>query len=218
MSTIIKNIGKGNKLNSEANLPIWTKGRKHQGYQTIISCNPRKWKRTRTHLWRRQRRRLRQFSEEMLQSSGGNRTVYPMHRQASAVSLPMCFLQRFNYSLLPASRFRIGNRTDGHCREVRANDTGHQGTRQQGKVAACSFLICSLTKHEIMQDEMGGTHRMFEGDGMYSDCCQCILIDVYVFLLFVHVFLSLSMYSYCCLCILRRGCPGWGFSVLFPQL
>jgi hypothetical protein len=100
----------------------------------------------------------------MLHSSGGNRTVYPMHRQASAVSLPMCFLQRFNYSLLPASRFRIGNRTDGHCTEVRANDTGHQRTRR-GKVAACSFLICSLTKHEIKQDEMGGTHRMFEGHG-----------------------------------------------------
>jgi len=139
----------------------------------------------------------------MLQSSSGNRTVYPMHRQASAVSLPMCFLQRFNYSLLPASRFRIGNRTDGHCTEVRANDTGHQGTRQQGKVAACSFLICSLTKHEIMQDEMGGTHRMFEGDDMYSYCClrilivrPCILIVVYLFLLFVHVFLSLSTYSY----------------------
>ena len=30
---------------------------------------------------------------------------------------------------------------------------------------------------------------------------------VYVFLLFVHVFLSLSMYTYCCLCILRRGYP-----------
>lgn len=127
-----------------------------------VSCNRRKWKRTRTLLWRR---RLRQFSEEMLQRSSGNRTVYPMHRQASAVSLTMCFLQRFNYSLLPASRFRIGNRTDGHCTEVRANDTGHQGTRQRGKVAACSFLTCSLTKHEIRQDEMGGTHRIFEGDG-----------------------------------------------------
>jgi len=30
---------------------------------------------------------------------------------------------------------------------------------------------------------------------MYSYCCLCILIVVYVFLL-------LSMYSYCCLCIL----------------
>ena len=44
---------------------------------------------------------------------------------------------------------------------------------------------------------------------MYSYCCLCILIVrpcilnvVYVFLLFVHVFLTLSMYSHCCLCIL----------------
>ena len=50
---------------------------------------------------------------------------------------------------------------------------------------------------------------------MYSYCCLCILIVrpcilnvVDVFLLFVHVFLTLSMYSYCssmysycCLCI-----------------
>ena len=28
---------------------------------------------------------------------------------------------------------------------------------------------------------------------------------VYVFLLFVHIFLSLSMYTYCYLCILRRA-------------
>jgi hypothetical protein len=53
---------------------------------------------------------------------------------------------------------------------------------------------------------------------MYSYCCLCILIDVYVFLLFVHVFLAFAMYSYCCLRILRRGYPDWGFSVLFPQL
>jgi len=46
----------------------------------------------------------------------------------------------------------------------------------------------------------------------------CILIVVYVFLLFVHVFLSLSMYTDCCLCILRRDYPDWGFSVLFPRL
>jgi hypothetical protein len=88
-----------------------------------------------------------------------------MHRQASAVSLPMCFLQRFNYSLLPASRFRIGNRTDGHCTaRFRANDTGHQETRQRGKVTVWSFMICTLTKREVQQDEMGGTHRMLEGD------------------------------------------------------
>ena len=37
---------------------------------------------------------------------------------------------------------------------------------------------------------------------MYSYCCLCILTLVYVFLLFVHVFSLLSMYSYCCLCIL----------------
>jgi hypothetical protein len=37
---------------------------------------------------------------------------------------------------------------------------------------------------------------------MYTYCCLCTLILVYVFLLFVHVFLTLSMYSYCCLCIL----------------
>jgi hypothetical protein len=36
---------------------------------------------------------------------------------------------------------------------------------------------------------------------MYSYCCPCILLVVYVFLFFVHVFLLLSMY-YCCLCIL----------------
>jgi len=30
----------------------------------------------------------------------------------------------------------------------------------------------------------------------------CILTVVYVFLLFVHVFLTLPMYSYCCLCII----------------
>jgi hypothetical protein len=53
---------------------------------------------------------------------------------------------------------------------------------------------------------------------IYSYFCLCILIVVYVFLLFVHVFLSLSMYTYCCLHILRRGYPDWGFSVLFPQL
>jgi len=47
---------------------------------------------------------------------------------------------------------------------------------------------------------------------MYSYCCLCILIArpcilnvLYVFLLFVHVFLTLSMYSYCCLCILVVG-------------
>ena len=39
---------------------------------------------------------------------------------------------------------------------------------------------------------------------VYSYCCLCILIVVYAFLLFIHV-LSLSMYTYCCLCILRRG-------------
>ena len=150
-------------------MPIWTEGRISQGCQKIVSCNRRKWKRTRTLLWRRRRR---QFSDEMLQSSGGNRTVYPMHRQASAVSLPMCFLQRFNYSLLPASRFRIGNRTDGHCTEVRANDTGHQGTRQRGKAAACSFLICSLTKHEIKQHEIGGTYRMCWGRWQMHTICR----------------------------------------------
>jgi hypothetical protein len=54
---------------------------------------------------------------------------------------------------------------------------------------------------------------------MYFYCKNlCILIVVYVFLLFVHVFLSFSMYTYCCLRILRRGYPDWGFSVLFPQL
>ena len=41
---------------------------------------------------------------------------------------------------------------------------------------------------------------------MYFYCKSlCILIAVYVFLLFVHVFLTLSMYSmysYCSLCIL----------------
>jgi len=37
---------------------------------------------------------------------------------------------------------------------------------------------------------------------MYFYCKSlCILIVVYVFLLFVHVFIKLSMYSYCCLCI-----------------
>ena len=36
----------------------------------------------------------------------------------------------------------------------------------------------------------------------YSYWCLCILIVVYVFLLFDHLFLTLSMYSYCCLCIL----------------
>ena len=55
-------------------------------------------------------------------------------------------------------------------------------------------------------------------ESMYSYCClctcilifrPCILNVVYVFLLFVHVFLTFSMYSYCssmysyrCLCIL----------------
>ena len=38
---------------------------------------------------------------------------------------------------------------------------------------------------------------------MYFYCkSPCIIIVVYVFLLFVHVFLTLSMYSYCGLCIL----------------
>ena len=38
---------------------------------------------------------------------------------------------------------------------------------------------------------------------MYFYCKSlCILIVVYVFLLFVHVFFTLSMYSYCGLCIL----------------
>jgi hypothetical protein len=43
---------------------------------------------------------------------------------------------------------------------------------------------------------------------MYFYCKSlCILNAVYVFLLFVHVFLTLSMYSYCCLCILSvRPC------------
>jgi len=53
---------------------------------------------------------------------------------------------------------------------------------------------------------------------MYSYRCLCILTVVYVFLLFVHVFLSLSMYSYCFLCTLRRSYPDWGFSVLYPRL
>ena len=73
---------------------------------------------------------------------------------------------------------------------------------------------------------------------MYFYCKSlCIIIVVYVFLLFVHVFLTLSMYSYCghvfllfvhvllllsmytycCIGILRRGYPDWGFSVLFPR-
>ena len=37
---------------------------------------------------------------------------------------------------------------------------------------------------------------------MNSYCCLCILIVGYVFLFFVHEFLSLSMYTYCCPCIL----------------
>ena len=38
---------------------------------------------------------------------------------------------------------------------------------------------------------------------MYFYCKSlCIIIVVCVFLLFVHVFLTLSMHSYCCLCIL----------------
>jgi hypothetical protein len=37
---------------------------------------------------------------------------------------------------------------------------------------------------------------------MYSYCCLYILIVVYVLLLFVNVFLTLSVYSYCCLYIL----------------
>ena len=38
---------------------------------------------------------------------------------------------------------------------------------------------------------------------MYFYCKSlCIIIVVYVFLLFVHVFLTLSMYSYCGLCFL----------------
>ena len=50
---------------------------------------------------------------------------------------------------------------------------------------------------------------------MYSNCCTCILIFVYLFLLLcmysyfcvcipivVYVFLLLCMYSYCCVCIL----------------
>ena len=54
---------------------------------------------------------------------------------------------------------------------------------------------------------------------MYFYCKSlCILIVVYVFLVFVHVFLLLSMYTYCCLRILRRGYPDLGFSVLFPRL
>jgi hypothetical protein len=40
---------------------------------------------------------------------------------------------------------------------------------------------------------------------IYSYYCLCILIVVCVFLLFVHVFLSLSMYTYCFLRIFRRG-------------
>jgi hypothetical protein len=47
---------------------------------------------------------------------------------------------------------------------------------------------------------------------------ECILIVVYVFLLFVRVYLLLSMYTYCCLRILRHGYPDWGFSVLFRRL
>ena len=46
-------------------------------------------------------------------------------------------------------------------------------------------------------------------EAMYSYCCLCILIFVYVFLflvyvflLLIYIFLLLSMYSYCCLCIL----------------
>ena len=52
-------------------------------------------------------------------------------------------------------------------------------------------------------------------EAMYCNCCLCIVIDVYLFLLLsmysycylcilidVYLFLLLSMYSYCCLCIL----------------
>ena len=67
---------------------------------------------------------------------------------------------------------------------------------------------------------------------MYFYCKSLrIIIVVYVFLLFVHVFLTLSMYSYCGLCFLIvRPCilivvyvfleaaTLTGFSVLFPQL
>jgi len=37
---------------------------------------------------------------------------------------------------------------------------------------------------------------------VYFYCKSLCILVVYVFLLFVHVFLTFSMYSYCCLCIL----------------
>ena len=60
--------------------------------------------------------------------------------------------------------------------------------------------------------------HVFLSLSMYSYCGLCILTVVYVFLLFVHVFLSLSRYTYCFLCNLRRGYPDRDFSVLFPRL
>jgi hypothetical protein len=44
-------------------------------------------------------------------------------------------------------------------------------------------------------------------ESMYSYCCVCIIVVIYIFLLFVQEFLSLSMYTYCCVRILRRGYP-----------
>jgi hypothetical protein len=53
---------------------------------------------------------------------------------------------------------------------------------------------------------------------VYFYCKSLCILVVYVFLLFVHVFLTLSMYTYFCLCSLRNGHPDWGFSVLYPRL
>ena len=53
---------------------------------------------------------------------------------------------------------------------------------------------------------------------MYSYCCPCILIVCPCILIVVYVYLLLPMYTYCCLCILRGGYPDWGFSLLFPWL
>ena len=78
-------------------------------------------------------------------------------------------------------------------------------------------LWCS---HDVVRTKEWKRLRCHEhvcSAGSAKYCCLCIIIVVYVFLLFVHV-LSLSMCTYCCLCILRRGYPDWGFSVFLSRL
>ena len=63
-------------------------------------------------------------------------------------------------ALLPASRFRTGNRADGHCTERLGLTTLGTKGQDEGK-QQLGALWYTLTKHEIKQNEMGGAQNVW---------------------------------------------------------